>query len=162
MKKLLTVSLIALMTMASFAGCSPKEEAPADTPPAATEDAAAPLTDGSYSVEGTADDQGWIPMADVVIENGSIAAITFDAKDVSGMLKSEAVANGEYDMMSNGALASWTDEMAVFSQAIIDGSVDITTIVFDEEGKTDAVSGCTITVQPYVELVKTALEQAKM
>jgi len=163
MKKLLTLSLIALMTMASFVGCSPKAEEPADTPePAATQGAATPLKDGSYSVEGIADDKGWIPTADVVIENGMFTAITFDAKDASGMLKSEAVANGEYDMMSNGAMASWTDEMAVFSQAIVDGSIDMTTINFNEEGKTDVVSGCTVTVQPYVELVKTTMEQARM
>lgn len=163
MKKLLTLSLIALMTMASFVGCSPKAEEPADTPePATTQGAATPLKDGSYSVEGIADDKGWIPTADVVIENGMFTAITFDGKDASGMLKSEAVANGEYDMMSNGALASWTDEMAVFSQAIVDGSIDINQITFDEEGKTDAVSSCTITVQPYAELLKTAMDQAKI
>lgn len=160
MKKLLTVSLIALMSVASFAGCSPKEEVPSDAP-ASTEEAAT-LTDGSYSVEGTADDKGWTPTADVVIENGMLAAITFDAKDADGMFKSEAVANGEYDIIAAGAVASWTDEMDVFANAILDGSIDIMTLTYDAEGKTDAVSGCTVTVEPYVELVKTALEQAKM
>lgn len=169
MKKLLTLSLVALMSITIFTGCSSKEETssdakevPAVQAPEKIQDTSALLKDGSYSVEGTANDKGWIPTADVIIQDGVITAITFDDKDASGALKSEAVANGEYDMTPNGAQASWTDEIATFSKAIIEGKVDVNAMTFDEKGKTDAVSGCTITIEPYAQLVKTALSQARM
>lgn len=161
MKKLLTLSMVALVAMTAFVGCSSKtEEAPATETPVT--DSAATLKDGTFSVEGTADDKGWVPTAEVVISDGAITAITFDAKDQTGALKSEAVASGTYDMLQAGAQGSWTDEMAAFATAIIDGTVDVNTMTFSDDGKTDAVSGCTITVQPYAELVKSALEQAAM
>lgn len=164
MKKLLSLSLVALLSMTLFVGCSSKEETTTEEPTTsveepATEEAAA-LVDGTYSVEGSADSQGWVATAEVVIAGGEITAITFDATDAAGGTKSEAVANGSYDMSVAGAQDSWTGEMATFADAIIAGSVDLDTIAFDAEGKSDAVSGVTVTVQPYVELVKAALEQA--
>lgn len=163
MKKLLSLSLVALLSMTLFVGCSSKEETTTEEPTTSVEEPAteeATLVDGTYNVEGSADSQGWVATAEVVIAGGEITAITFDATDAAGGTKSEAVANGSYDMSVAGAQDSWTGEMATFADAIIAGSVDLETIAFDADGKSDAVSGVTITVQPYVELVKAALEQA--
>lgn len=163
MKKLLSLSLVALLSMTLFVGCSSKEETTTEEPTTSVEEPAteeATLVDGTYNVEGSADSQGWVATAEVVIAGGEITAITFDATDAAGGTKSEAVANGSYDMSVAGAQDSWTGEMATFADAIIAGSVDLETIAFDADGKSDAVSGVTVTVQPYVELVKAALEQA--
>lgn len=163
MKKLLSLSLVALLSMTLFVGCSSKEETTTEEPTTSVEEPAteeATLVDGTYNVEGSADSQGWVATAEIVIAGGEITAITFDATDAAGGTKSEAVANGSYDMSVAGAQDSWTGEMATFADAIIAGSVDLETIAFDADGKSDAVSGVTITVQPYVELVKAALEQA--
>lgn len=163
MKKLLSLSLVALLSMTLFVGCSSKEETTTEEPTTSVEEPTteeATLVDGTYNVEGSADSQGWVATAEVVIAGGEITAITFDATDAAGGTKSEAVANGSYDMSVAGAQDSWTGEMATFADAIIAGSVDLETIAFDADGKSDAVSGVTITVQPYVELVKAALEQA--
>lgn len=163
MKKLLSLSLVALLSMTLFVGCSSKEETTTEEPTTSVEEPAteeATLVDGTYNVEGSADSQGWVATAEIVIAGGEITAITFDATDAAGGTKSEAVANGSYDMSVAGAQDSWTGEMATFADAIIAGSVDLETIAFDADGKSDAVSGVTVTVQPYVELVKAALEQA--
>ena len=174
MKKQLSLALVALLTLSIFVGCGSKDDA-AKTPEASNEQtqttetpstevktADLKLKDGTYHVEGSADEKGWIPTTDVVIENGKITAVTFDDIDAAGAFKSQAVANGEYDMTVNGAKASWTDEIADFAAAIVNGNVDVYNITLDDSGKTDAVSSCTITVAPYVELVKSALEQAKI
>lgn len=182
MRKKLTLILITMLMLTSIVGCNDKDEQTAEAPPeqaqtdqSQTEQAQTEaaqdqtpkaenikLTDGTYHAEGSTDEKGWIPTADVVIENNRITAITFDDIDASGMFKSQAVAEGNYDMTINGAKASWTDEIALFAAAIVDGTIDVNNITLDTDGKTDAVSGCTISVSPYVELVKSALEQAKI
>ncbi|MGL5258182.1 MAG: FMN-binding protein [Proteocatella sp.] len=177
MRKKLSLILVTMFILTSAVGCADKDaqasEAPAEqTQTEQTQKEAAQdqttkaenlkLKDGTYHAEGSADEKGWTPTADVVIENNKITAITFDDVDASGMFKSKAVADGNYDMTVNGAKASWTDEIALFAAAIVDGSIDVNNVNLDTEGKTDAVSGCTISVSPYVELVKSALEQAKI
>ena len=174
MKKQLSLALIALLTLSILAGCDSKDDSAkeSDTKNEQIQSVEVPdteiktenlkLKDGTYHAKGSADEKGWIPTTDVVIEAGIITAVTFDDIDASGAFKSQAVANGEYDMTINGAQASWTDEIAAFAEAIINGNIDVYTLTLDDSGKTDAVSGCTITVTPYVELVKSALEQAKI
>lgn len=177
MRKKLTLILVTMLILTSIVGCNDKDDKASEAPPEQTQTEQAQkeaaqdqapktenikLKDGTYHAEGSADEKGWIPTADVVIENNKITAITFDDVDASGMFKSQAVADGNYDMTVNGAKASWTDEIALFAAAIVDGTIDINHLTLDTEGKTDAVSGCTISVSPYVELVKSAIEQAKI
>lgn len=174
MKKQLSLALIALLTLSILAGCNSKDDSTkesdtkneqvqsVETPSAEIKTENLKLKDGTYHAKGSADEKGWIPTTDVVIEGGRITTVTFDDIDASGAFKSQAVANGEYDMTANGAKASWTDEIATFAEAIVSGNIDVYNLVLDDNGKTDAVSGCTITVTPYVELVKSALEQAKI
>lgn len=174
MKKKLSLILISMVLTTSLFGCgsnnaestesdaakenTQSEDVQKETPNLAT----LKLKDGAYHAEGSADDKGWTPTTDVIIENGKITAITFDDFDASGMFKSQAVADGNYDMIVNGAKASWTDEIATLAEAIVNQTIDIYNISLTPEGKTDAVSGCTITVAPYIELVKSAVEQAKI
>lgn len=174
MKKKLSLILISMVLTTSLFGCGSNnaESTEADAPKENTQSeevqketpnlATLKLKDGAYHAEGSADDKGWTPTTDVIIENGKITAITFDDFDASGMFKSQAVADGNYDMIVNGAKASWTDEIATLAEAIVNQTIDIYNISLTPEGKTDAVSGCTITVAPYIELVKSAVEQAKI
>ena len=179
MKKQLSLALVAVLALNILTGCSSKNDSAQSLEDSKSQTqseelqseesqnseiktADLKLKDGTYHAKGSADEKGWIPTTNVFIENGMIAAITFDDINDSGSFKSQVVANGEYDMTVNGAQASWTDQMAAFADAIVNEEIDVFNLTLDQSGKTDAVSGCTITVSPYVELVKNALEQAKI
>ncbi|MNJ57113.1 hypothetical protein D3C77_526910 [compost metagenome] len=64
-------------------------------------------------------------------------------------------------MVANGgAQAEWHEQAAKAEQYLIEKQ-DPAAASFDDEGKTDAVSGVSITLKSYFDLTAKALEQAK-
>ena len=107
------------------------------------------------------DENGWKDNVTVTITDGVIAAVSLNAinKDPAMGDKLSAVAAGQYDMMTEGAQAPW-DQQAKAIQDYIVETQDTTSVAFNEEGKSDAISGATISYSHYFDLVNDALAQA--
>ncbi len=106
--------------------------------------------------EATADDKGYKNVAIVdVDENGAITNVTIDALHEDGSTKREKVESGEYDMKAAGSEYSWTEQVELLSDYIVE--TQSTEIPLNEEGKTDAISGVSISIDSYLALVDEAL-----
>jgi len=167
-KKASILLLILLMTMMSFAACGgaeePATEEPATEEPAAEEPASeAAYVDGTYYAEmADFDENGWKDNATVTITDGKIASVVLNAtnKDAAAGDKLAAVAAGKYDMTVAGAKAPW-DQQAKAIQDYIVTNQGTETLTFNAEGKSDAISGATISYGHFIDLVNEALAQAK-
>ncbi len=117
------------------------------------------LVPGEYHAETSDfDSNGYISTVDVTVgEDGSISKVYFDAYNTEGTTKREAVEAGDYDMTVAGAQSSWTEQADALAKYIIDEQTTI--IKLNEEGKTDSVSGVSISVAEYLNLVDEALMQ---
>lgn len=118
--------------------------------------------DGSYHAEeANFDDKGFKFTVDLTVMNGNIVAANWDAinKD-GGDTKKKLSQDGKYGMKEKGkAQAEWHEEAAAAEKFLIEKQDPAAFAVKD--GKTDAVSGVTITVSPFVDLATKALEGAK-
>jgi len=122
---------------------------------------AGPYKDGTYHVEGDAFGKtGWKDTVDIVVAAGKIVKADFDGVNEAGESKKQAVKDGKYDIKAAGAQADWNEEAAKAEQYLVDNQ-DSSALKFNEEGKTDAISGVSISVQSFYDLANKALEQAK-
>jgi major membrane immunogen (membrane-anchored lipoprotein) len=156
LKKAGVLVLILVMALTAFTAC-------ASTTPEPTPEPATGYVDGTYFAEAADfDENGWKDNATVTIAGGVITSVVLDATNVDSTKgdKLAAVAAGEYDMMVAGAVAPW-DVQAVAIQDYIVSSQDTTSITFDADGKSDAISGATISYGHFFDLVNEALAQAK-
>lgn len=150
--------LILVMVGGVFAGCASKPAEPTPTP-----EPAVGFTDGTYVAEAADfDAQGWKDSATVTITGGKISAVVLNGTNKDATLgdKLTAVKDGKYDMTAAGAIAPW-DVQAKAIQDYIVTSQDTTSITFDDKGKSDAISGATISYGHFFDLVNEALSQAK-
>lgn len=123
------------------------------------------LTDGVYFAQGKKDDKGFTATLGYFVKNGVILGALGDAftmaKNEEGQMapvfKTTLAADGKYDLGAE-AVAPYNDQVATISKFIVtnQGFGDIT---LNEEGKTDAISGATITVQGWVDLFAKAEKQ---
>lgn len=124
---------------------------------------AGPYKDGTYHAEGDKFDEhsGWKETADVVIAAGKIVKVNFSGVNEAGEDKKQNSVDGKYGMKANGgAQAEWHEEAAK-AEAYLVEQQDPASLTFNEEGKTDAISGVSISLKSYFDLVTKALEQAK-
>lgn len=84
---------------------------------------------------------------------------TYTTKD--GVSTTKKTLGADYNMMSNpNAAGEWFEQVEKLEQAVVDNQgVDFLNL--NDEGKTDAVSGCTIVIDAMYEALENALEQAK-
>ncbi len=161
-KKVGILLLVLIMSMSIFVACGGDEPEP--TPEPTPEPETAMYADGTYMAEMPDFDAetGWKDNATVTIVDGMITEVVFNAtfKDDTKGDKVSEVAAGNYDMSVAGAIAPWT-EQAMAVQSYIVETQDTTSIAFDEAGKSDAISGATISYGHFMDLVNEALEQAK-
>jgi major membrane immunogen (membrane-anchored lipoprotein) len=144
MKKIL-ILIAALVFLTAFASCGDGYK------------------DGVYMAQSTSfDSNGWKDDVTVTIIDGKIADVQWDA--VSGdpdipIKKKQYSKSGLYGMLLGAAQNEWCDQAKVIEQYVItDGIGDIT---LDSEGKTDAISGCTIEIDNFAALVNDCLAQAE-
>ena len=108
---------------------------------------------------GEVDSQGNKTIATVQFEEGTPVSVNIDVIQADGSSKVEASESGAYDM-KNEPGKKWHEQVDLLEEAIVANNFE-----FDKlnvtEGKTDAVSGVTISVDGYIEAVEAALEQAK-
>ena len=84
---------------------------------------------------------------------------TYTTKD--GVSTTKKTLGNDYNMMSNpNAAGEWFEQVEKLEQAVVDNQ-GIDFLNLDDDGKTDAVSGCTIVIDALYEALENALEQAK-
>lgn len=97
--------------------------------------------------------------AEVTFENGNPVDVNIDVKEEDGKLKSEISAAGEY-VMKEGEEKHWHEQVDALEAYIKENNFDLSKVnLTDEAGHTDAVSGVSIKVGEYVDLVQQALDK---
>lgn len=144
MKKLLSLTLVAVLVVAMAAGCAPKTE-PAAAPPAANE---ASYKDGTYTAKGDTDERGWTPEITVVVKDGKISEVTYD--ETRGMYKSE---DAEYiKSFKDAKNVDVVETYKQFGEALV---------AAQDSEKVAAISGATGSFTNFKTLAAEAIAQAK-
>ena len=103
--------------------------------------------------------------AEVVIDaNGKITSVYLDTTyTVDGVQTTKKTLKEGYGMMGHpygSKVGEWYEQVEKLEAAIVEHQgTDF--LALGEDGKTDAVSGCTISISALVEATNKALEQAK-
>lgn len=115
------------------------------------------LQDGTYEAKGEADSNGFADVVSITVAEGKITEASWDAVTEDGTKKSVMSENGEYTMTETGL--TWAAQSEALAKALIENQ-SLTFLKPDAEGKTDAVSGVSISVNGFVSLAQQCLEQA--
>lgn len=118
----------------------------------------AALTDGTYEAKTSApDDSGFTDQVTLTVADGKITAVNWDAVMEDGTKKSVMSEKGEYTMTEDGL--TWKEQAEALAAALIENQ-SLGFLTMDEQGKTDAVSGVSISVGGFIDLARQCLEQA--
>lgn len=112
--------------------------------------------DGVYQAVKT-EDNGYESKVTMVITNGEITEILWDSFDADGNGKRELSIKGEYTMTEDGPL--WADQADALQSYVIEHQ-GLNGLSTNEQGRTDVVSGVSINIAPFKELVNDCLRQA--
>lgn len=120
-------------------------------------------TDGVYAAQAAEfASSGWKETVEITIENGKLVNISWDAiyKDDSiPIRKKQYSKSGLYGMMAGGAMSEWYDQAIAAEQFVLENGIDLLEV--NQDGYTDAVTGCTIHVNEFEKLLRECLNQAK-
>ncbi len=117
-----------------------------------------PLADGEYIAKSeAADDNGFVEQVTMTVKDGKITAVNWDAITEDGTKKSVMSENGEYVMTEDGP--TWKEQAEALANALIENQ-NLTFLTTDEQGKTDAVSGVSISVGSFISLAEQCLNEA--
>lgn len=120
-----------------------------------SEDEKTVLTDGTYTGQTTADENGDYNFASVTVENGRVTKVVWD--EITGSAsKAELSANGQYVMVEGNP--TWKEQSEALGAYVVEHQTTVG--LMDESGHTDAVSGVSIYVGGFVDLVNQAMAQA--
>ncbi len=118
------------------------------------------LKDGEYKASAnTYDDSGYKAIVKVVVKDGAVYSIDCDAEHKDEGTKKTISESGKYGMKAGGAQHEWHEEIAYFEKYATENGVS--SITLNKDGKTDVITGCTIAVGEYVDLINEALEKAE-
>lgn len=112
--------------------------------------------DGVYQAEGK-ESGGYKSKVTMVITNGEITEILWDSFDAAGNGKRELSIKGEYIMTEDGLI--WADQADAVQNYVIEHQ-SLSGLETDNQGKTDVVSGVSISIAEFKELVNDCLMQA--
>ena len=120
--------------------------------------AGASLTDGTYEAKTEApDSNGFTDVVTLTVKDGAITEASWDAVTEDGSKKSIMSENGEYTMTEDGL--TWKEQAEALASALIENQ-SLSFLNTDAEGKTDAVSGVSISVNGFIDLATKCLEEA--
>lgn len=171
-KKLATLCAISALTLASLTGCGSNEtdkttaSAPATTAAAATATPeatkaptteAAKLQDGTFTKTATEAHNGYFSEMKMVVKDGKITELTWDAKDEKGNKKSKLALEGKYVMTETGL--TWDVQAKKLADYVIKNQSvkDLTT---DKDGKTDVIAGVSISITDFIEYTTELMEKS--
>lgn len=121
-----------------------------------SEDENTVLTDGTYTGQTTADENGDYNFASVTVEHGRVTRVVWD-EITGGASKAELSAAGQYVMVEGNP--TWKEQSEALGVYVVEHQT--TAGLMNESGHTDAVSGVSISVGGFVDLVNQAMAQAK-
>ena len=115
------------------------------------------LIDGVYKAEAAEFSNGYKGVMEMTIKNGAITELIWDDVDEEGNKKSQLSLNGEYLMTEDGPI--WKEQSEALAKYVIEHQ-SIEGLTVNEEGKTDVVSGVSIGINGFINLVEECLKQA--
>lgn len=119
-----------------------------------------PFKDGVYHQEADEfADSGWKEFVDFVVMNGHIVTAKWNAinKDDPELDKLTAVEEGKYPMVEKGGAQAEWDVQAKAVEEYLLKTQDLDIEYSNDEGNTDAISGVSIHVNGFYDLIKKAL-----
>ena len=151
---------VCVLIALGFAGCGKKDTVSDSSSAGSDTSSAAKYKDGEYIVSApNYDDQNFKATVKVIVKDGRVASVDCDALAKDGDTKKVQSENETYSMKSGGAKHEWHEQIAYFEKHVVENGVDSVSIKGDS--KTDTVTGCTIKVKDYVDLINEALDKAK-
>ena len=116
------------------------------------------LTDGTYEAQADeADDNGFTEQVTMTVANGKITEMNWDSISEDGTKKSDLAKNGEYVMTEDGL--NWAEQSQALTDAVIENQ-SLGFLTMDEQTKTDAVAGVSISVGSFADLAQQCIRQA--
>lgn len=115
------------------------------------------LQDGFYVERAKEPHNGYTSEVSLTVKDGIITEVVWEAYNEAGQKKSVLSQTGEYTMTPDGLL--WADQAKALAAYVLEHqSVDGLTL--NEEGKTDAVSGVSVSINEFVEQVSNCIKRA--
>ena len=115
------------------------------------------LNDGTYEAKASEPSNGYTEQVTITVTDGKITEVNWDGVAEDGSLKSVMSENGEYVMTEDGP--TWAEQSKALAEALIENQ-SLSFLNPDAEGKTDAVSGVSVSVNGFISLAAQCLEQA--
>jgi len=116
------------------------------------------LKDGKYFAQDTAfSSTGWKDQVVLEVKGGKISSVSWNGIGNLGLADKKTVAaSGGYGMKKVAKQGEW-DVQAKNVENFLVKVQDISKITLNDKGKTDAITGASLTVSGFVDLVKKAL-----
>ena len=115
------------------------------------------LADGTYEAKAAEASNGYTDQVTITVADGKITEVNWEAVAEDGSLKSVLSENGEYVMTEDGP--TWAEQSKALADALIENQ-SLSFLNPNAEGKTDAVSGVSISVNGFISLAQQCLDQA--
>ncbi len=130
------------------------------TPPFSLTDGDRLLQDGIYrAAENSFDSSGFRDFVEVTVSGQEITAVNWDSEQKnSDKTKKELSREGNYVMSQTGL--PWHEQAEIMERALLEKQDPSALVYQPSTGKTDAYSGATISVEPFVRLSAAALSKA--
>lgn len=118
----------------------------------------AELQDGTYEAKAdSADSSGFTDQMTMTVKDGKITEMTWESVGEDGSKKSVMSEEGEYVMTEDGL--TWKEQAEALAAAVIEHQ-NISFLEMDEQGKTDAVTGVSISVGGFADLAEKCMKEA--
>ena len=118
----------------------------------------AKLQDGTYEAKAdSADSSGFTDQMTMTVKDGKITELVWEAIAEDGKKKSVMSEEGEYVMTEDGL--TWKEQAEALAAAVIENQ-NVSFLNMDEQGKTDAVNGVSISVGGFVNLAEKCMKEA--
>ncbi len=159
LKKVLSFVVLTALCLLTFAGCGDNGKEKISS--MMSEVTGIKYKDGEYTATANDyDDQGYKATVTVLVRDGEVRSVDCNAVNKDGQKKKQLSEEGKYSMKAGGAKYEWHEQIARFEEYVVAHGTDSVSIKSDQ--KTDVITGCTIKVKEYVDLVNKALSKARM